>query len=120
MISHGTVEQLPYEAESFDQVVTINSINFWTDIRRGISEVLRVLRPGGRFINVENFYAEMSEINPKGVENLKKSEIWHLYSLQEFQDLHEQAGFIGVSITQRDTPSHPTWTHLRITGRKPS
>lgn len=44
------VEMLPFENARFDRVCTINTIYFWTDPLRGMNEIYRVLRPGGRFV----------------------------------------------------------------------
>jgi len=44
----GSVLEIPYPDESFDHVVSIGCIHHTGDIPRGISEVERVLRPGGQ------------------------------------------------------------------------
>jgi SAM-dependent methyltransferase len=40
---------MDYQEESFDVVTTINTIYFWEDTRKGLSEIYRVLKPGGVF-----------------------------------------------------------------------
>jgi SAM-dependent methyltransferase len=47
-VVQGSVLDLPFEDGSFDHVVSIGCIHHTGDIPRGISEVTRVLRPGGR------------------------------------------------------------------------
>ncbi|AXK44854.1 class I SAM-dependent methyltransferase [Brachybacterium saurashtrense] len=47
---HGTAAQLPVRAESVDAVLAIDNLHFWPDISHGLGEVVRVLRPGGRFV----------------------------------------------------------------------
>ena len=49
----GRAEDLPFEDSSFDAVCTLFSFRDWFDKRAGISEVLRVLKPGGTFIIVD-------------------------------------------------------------------
>lgn len=44
----GQAEALPYEDASFDAVVSQFGLMFFEDRRQAISEMLRVLRPGGR------------------------------------------------------------------------
>ncbi len=44
---HGTVEALPFEAASFDKIITVNTIYFWRSLEAGFAEAHRVLRPGG-------------------------------------------------------------------------
>ena len=46
----ATVERLPFDAEIFDGVVTVNTIYFWSDPLRGLSEIFRVLKPAGRLV----------------------------------------------------------------------
>ena len=40
-------EALPFEDASFDAVVSRYSAHHWRDVRRGLAEARRVLRPGG-------------------------------------------------------------------------
>ena len=47
-------EDLPFPDETFDRVWTIHAFHHWEDREQGIAECLRVLRPGGRLLIVEN------------------------------------------------------------------
>jgi len=44
----GDVSSLPFENEKFDLVTAIETVYFWPEISAGISEIFRVLRPGGK------------------------------------------------------------------------
>lgn len=44
------VESLPYPADHFNKCCTVNSLFYWTDARKGMAEIYRVLTDGGRFI----------------------------------------------------------------------
>jgi ubiquinone/menaquinone biosynthesis C-methylase UbiE len=44
------VEQLPSENASFDAVLTVNTIYFWTAPERAMAELHRVLRVGGQLV----------------------------------------------------------------------
>lgn len=46
----GSVEQLPFASESFDLVITVLSLHHWKEKDKGISEIYRVLKKGGRLI----------------------------------------------------------------------
>src|SRR5579883_2514869 len=46
-LQQGFVQSLPYEDESFDKVVSINSVHIWPDKSVGVKEIRRVLKPGG-------------------------------------------------------------------------
>lgn len=47
-------EDLPFPDETFDRVWTIHAFHHWEDGDRGIAECLRVLKPGGHLLIVEN------------------------------------------------------------------
>ena len=49
-IEQAGVEALPYPDGSFDRVLTVHTIYFWTDPSAGLRELRRVLRPGGRLL----------------------------------------------------------------------
>jgi ubiquinone/menaquinone biosynthesis C-methylase UbiE/uncharacterized protein YbaR (Trm112 family) len=46
----GMAEALPFKAESFDSVFHIGGINFFSDKKKAIEEMIRVARPGSRIV----------------------------------------------------------------------
>src|ERR1700730_12020091 len=38
---------LPFETNMFDKILAINSMQIWSDVMRGLREILRVLKPHG-------------------------------------------------------------------------
>lgn len=46
----ANVKSLPFEDEQFDKVFSIHTIYFWDDLSATISEIVRVLKPGGIFL----------------------------------------------------------------------
>ncbi|HEY4455795.1 MAG TPA: methyltransferase domain-containing protein [Pseudonocardiaceae bacterium] len=48
-------ERLPFNDNEFDLVVSTNSFHNWPDHRAGITEIGRVLRPGGTLVLVDPF-----------------------------------------------------------------
>jgi arsenite methyltransferase len=46
----GNIEALPFQDNSFSNVITVNTVYFWTTLQAGSREILRVLAPGGRAI----------------------------------------------------------------------
>jgi ubiquinone/menaquinone biosynthesis C-methylase UbiE len=46
----ANVKSLPFEDEQFDKVFSIHTIYFWDDLSATISEIFRVLKPGGVFL----------------------------------------------------------------------
>ncbi|MBN2050027.1 MAG: class I SAM-dependent methyltransferase [Spirochaetales bacterium] len=64
-VSAGRIEvrtadvcSLPFPDAFFDLVTAFDTINFWEDLPRAVVEVLRVLKPGGRFFIVNGYPKE--------------------------------------------------------------
>lgn len=52
-LHQGSALDMPFADESFDGVFSVASIKHWPDPHRGLHEILRVLKPSGRFFVVE-------------------------------------------------------------------
>jgi ubiquinone/menaquinone biosynthesis C-methylase UbiE/uncharacterized protein YbaR (Trm112 family) len=46
----GTAEALPFKAESFDSVLHVGGINFFSGKKQAIDEMIRVARPGSKIV----------------------------------------------------------------------
>ena len=57
-IAQGDVTALPYPDHSFDIVTAFDTINFWTDFDKAISEVCRALKKDGVFVIVNGYPKE--------------------------------------------------------------
>lgn len=49
-VVHGDAQEIPLADSSVDKVFSVHSIYFWDDLNAAMSEVSRVLRPGGLVI----------------------------------------------------------------------
>ena len=58
----GDVQELPFEAESFDAALAAWMLYHVPDVERGIAELARVLRHGGRLVVVTNRVAHLREL----------------------------------------------------------
>lgn len=54
--AHGIAESIPYEDNSFDFVVNIESARCYSNMQAFLNEVYRVLRPGGRLLLADMIY----------------------------------------------------------------
>jgi ubiquinone/menaquinone biosynthesis C-methylase UbiE len=50
---HGDAENLPFLDESFDAVLNVEASHAYPHFNRFLSEMVRVLRPGGHFLYVD-------------------------------------------------------------------
>ena len=58
----GDVQDLPFEDESFDAALAAWMLYHVPDLDRGLSELARVLRPGGRLVAVTNAPESLHEL----------------------------------------------------------
>jgi len=57
----GTAESLPFEDQTFDKVLSVSCLEHFADPERGIAEMARVLKPGGRIaLSVDSLLPENS------------------------------------------------------------
>lgn len=68
----GSAESLPFPDETFDAVVSQFGMMFFADRSRAVKEMLRVLKPGGRFAVAVWESLERSEAYPLSVELLDR------------------------------------------------
>lgn len=60
----GTVESLPYEDESFDTVIACLVFCSVPDTQKGLMEIQRVLKPGGRYLFIEHILSDGPILGP--------------------------------------------------------
>lgn len=93
---------LPFEAESFDVVFSKDSMVQIPDKARIFAEILRVLRPGGRFIASDWLRGGSAEYSPEMMEFFRLEGIaYNMASLEESAAALCAAGFRDVQIRDR-------------------
>lgn len=100
-VVEGNVACLPFEDCSFDLVTAFETIYFWPDIIDNFRQVLRVLKPGGRFVIVN----ESDGAKPTDAKWEAIIEGMHTYTPAEIEADLATAGFSSV-VTTRDTARH--------------
>lgn len=93
-VVQGDVSALPFEENSFDLVTAFETVYFWPDIKACFNEVLRVLRPGGKFLIVNESDGEdaMGEKWEKMIDGMK------LYKGAQLIGHLKNAGFVDVEM----------------------
>ena len=104
VFSCGEVEDIPWDSGFFTKLLSVESAYYWPDPARGLSEIFRVLSPGGSAWILINYYRDNPHRHPWG-ELLKVPT--HLFSAAEWAELFRQAGFHDVAY-QRVPDRSPT------------
>jgi ubiquinone/menaquinone biosynthesis C-methylase UbiE len=47
-LRHGSVESLPFDDNTFDKALGVNSMQVWPDPSAGLREMRRVMKPGAK------------------------------------------------------------------------
>lgn len=82
---------LPYDSEMFDCVTSINTIYFWSDTVKGLSEIRRTLKTGGSFYNV--VYTK------EYLDKVKYTQIgYRKFLADELINFGYEAGFVHIEI----------------------
>jgi ubiquinone/menaquinone biosynthesis C-methylase UbiE len=79
----GRAEEIPLESNSVNLVVSQSSFHEWDDQKKGLSEVLRVLQPGGRLI--------LKDYNRAWLSGWKRRLLGLLHHLDMFRFTFEEA-----------------------------
>ncbi len=96
--SKGYAEDIPFDDETFD-VVYASQVLHWTNPKKAVQEMLRVLRPGGYLFGTQNFYPHANKFNEA---HFKVVEGAHGFFYRE--DLEGWARELGASLVETATP----------------
>lgn len=93
VIETAAVEALPFVDETFDAVMSVHTAYFWPDFGRALTEIRRVLRPGGRLALTLRTTA-----NVAALANFPR-EVYCFRSQSEIEEAFETAGLEVVKST---------------------
>ena len=59
-IVHASVAEIPIDSNGIDFVTAFETVQFWRDLGKAFSEVMRVLKDGGTFLIINRYPKEGS------------------------------------------------------------
>ena len=90
----GNAENLPLKDNSIKLATAFETVYFWKDLEKCFAEVKRTIRPGGKFV-VVNEPGDPEKHWEKMIPGMKS------YTPDEIKQAMEAAGFIDVKITKK-------------------
>src|SRR5437667_6938885 len=104
MFVWGSAQQIPWEENFFDKVLSVESFYYYADQERALAELFRVMAPRGRLFILINLYKD----NPYSLQWVPKLKVpVHVRSAAEYVELLKQHAFENVEYVQipDDTPT---------------
>lgn len=100
----GSAQQIPWEENFFDKVLSVESFYYYPDQDRALAELFRVMAPHGRLFVLINLYKD----NPYSLQWVDKLKVpVHVRSQAEYVDLLKKHAFEAVEARRipDDTPT---------------
>jgi SAM-dependent methyltransferase len=95
-IVHAGVDKIPFKDNQYNLVVAVETIYFWPEIEDSFKEVRRILKPGGRFLIINEMY--LCEAFRKINEECMATGEMIIYSPEQIEALLCKAGFREITI----------------------
>ena len=104
--AHAPAEKLPFDDASFDVVVARHTTHHWPDVRRGIREAARVVKPGGVVLIDDCIAPEVAVLDTflQTLEMLRDPSHVRDYAVREWSEISAQAGLAITGVTRRRLP----------------
>jgi len=90
----GEVGEIPWDANFFTHVISVESAYYWPEPSAGIGEIFRVLRPGGAARILINYYRDNPHCHQWGPLLAVPT---HLLLAEEWAEHFRAAGFVSVA-----------------------
>lgn len=113
-IEEASVSQLPFPDETFDVVTAVETHFWWQDLPAGMSEIFRVLKPGGRLVIIAEVYKGAGTATSKLAELYAAASGMKMLTVEEHRQLFTTTGYSGVEL---DALPRKGW--ICAVGRKP-
>lgn len=112
----GAAEALPIEAATLDAIWAVNTMHHWIDVERGVAEIARTLRPGGRVVLVDELFTDPSHPDHErfGAEHGPEHHGFTMVGAQQMGALLTAAGLVDVEASERSLDDRPV---IQVTAR---
>ena len=95
----GTVEKMSFEDNYFDLVTAFESYYFWPNFQNALTEIKRVLKPGGR-LSLVNEMVKDGLWEVKNAELIAETNV-HLIPLHQIEDTMLSIGFADAQVFRK-------------------
>ena len=89
----ASAEQLPFPDDEFNHAFSMESLYYYRDIPKALSEINRVIKPGGSFVVVVDLFWE-NEATHQWIDTLNVPV--ELLSVDDYRSLFIDAGFMNI------------------------
>lgn len=110
----GTAEQIPADDRTADAIFAVNTMHHWVDVERGVAEIARVLRPGGRVVLVDELFTDPSHPDHErfGADHGPEHHGFTMVEADQMGDLLTAAGLTDVDASGQRLAGRPV---IRVT-----
>jgi len=98
-IRHGSVSQLPFPDSLCDLVTAVETHFWWPNLPGDLTEVFRVLKPGGTFVVIAEVYKGATTTMAQLCEKYAPLTGMTLLSVEEHREMLGDAGYSEVQVT---------------------
>ena len=108
-VVNGAAERIPAGDRSIDAIWAVNTMHHWVDVERGVAEIARVLRPGGRVLLVDELFTDPSHPDHErfGSDHDDEHHGFTMVDADQMGDLLRAAGLVDVDASNRRIADRP-------------
>lgn len=116
-VSEGAAERIPVDDRSIDAIWAVNTMHHWLDVERGVAEISRVLRPGGRILLVDEVFTDPSHPDHQrfGADHDDEHHGFTMIDADQMGGLLRAAGLTEVEASKTHIAGRPV---IRVEGHR--